>query len=219
MQEECRSLPAPCPTKRPSAAHSSTAGIPSVLEPVDLDRGDGRRQDGLTAFPFTSGKCLAWDATCTDAFSDSAVADSAVKPGSAALAAESRKTQRYASISAQYLFVPLTVETSGVVGLAAINFIKELGRRISSATGERRETAWLWQEVSMAIIRGSAAAIRGSASQPAMNVDTSHRIHRQTTSAQGENFVTQGSDRGNLLNAPSRLSPLADQSRHSAQRQ
>ena len=58
----------------------STAGIPSVLEPVGLDRGDGKRPDGLTTFPFTSGKFLAWDATCTDTFADSVVASSAVKP-------------------------------------------------------------------------------------------------------------------------------------------
>ena len=69
----------------------SAAGIPSVLEPVGLDRGDGKRPDGLTTFPFTSGKCLAWDATCTDTYADSVVVSSALNPGTAARAAEARK--------------------------------------------------------------------------------------------------------------------------------
>ena len=93
----------------------SAAGIPSALEPVGLDRGDGRRPDGLTTFPFTRGRCLAWDATCTDTFADSAVAACAVDAGSAARSAEVRKMQRYATLASQYLFVPLAVETSGVI--------------------------------------------------------------------------------------------------------
>lgn len=77
--------------------------------------------------------------------------------------------QRYISISSQYLFAPLAVETSGVIGPAATRFIKELGHMLTAATGDQRETAWLWQRVSMAIIRGNAAAIRGSAPQTALN--------------------------------------------------
>ena len=152
----------------------STAGIPSVLEPVGLDRGDGKRPDGLTTFPFKSGKCLAWDATCTDTYADSTVTGSALKPGTAARAAETRKVQRYLSITPQYLFVPLAVETSGVIGPAAISFIKELGRMLTSATGDQRETAWLWQRISMAIIRGNAAAIRASAPQTSIGPAVSH---------------------------------------------
>ena len=145
----------------------STAGIPSVLEPVGLDRGDGKRPDGLTTFPFKGGKCLAWDATCCDTFADSVLTGSALNAGTAARAAEKRKMQRYLSIATQYSFVPLAVETTGVIGPAATRLIKELGRMLTSATGDQRETAWLWQRVSIAIIRGNAAAIRGSAPQTA----------------------------------------------------
>ena len=140
----------------------SAAGVPSLLEPVGLDRGDGKRPDGITTFPFASGKCLAWDATCTDTFSESAVVACALKPGSAARAAESRKIEKYASISTQYLFVPIAVETTGVIGPAASRFFRELGRRMVLATGDRREAAWVWQRVSMAIVRGNATSIRGS---------------------------------------------------------
>ena len=44
----------------------STAGFNAVLQHVGLDRGDGKRPDGMTTFPFSTGKCLIWDSTCSD---------------------------------------------------------------------------------------------------------------------------------------------------------
>ena len=35
-----------------------SAGVPSVLEPVGVDRGDGKRPDGITVAPFSRGKSL-----------------------------------------------------------------------------------------------------------------------------------------------------------------
>ena len=42
------------------------AHVTSVLEPVGLDRGDGKRPDGLTVFPWEFGKALVWDVTVVD---------------------------------------------------------------------------------------------------------------------------------------------------------
>ena len=33
-------------------------GLPSIFKPSELDRGDGRRLDGITTFPWKHGKCL-----------------------------------------------------------------------------------------------------------------------------------------------------------------
>ena len=44
------------------------AGMPSVLEPPGLDRGDGSRPDGITVFPFSGGRSLVWDCMCVDTF-------------------------------------------------------------------------------------------------------------------------------------------------------
>ena len=71
------------------------AGIHSWLEPVGLDRGDGKRPDGLTVMPFSDGKSLCWDATCTDSFSKTAIGETAHSPGSAATKAEERKRVTY----------------------------------------------------------------------------------------------------------------------------
>ena len=68
-----------------------SAGVPSLLEPVGIDRGDGKRPDGITIFPFSEGKCLCWDATCVDTYAATHVNGSAVSPGSAAREAEDGK--------------------------------------------------------------------------------------------------------------------------------
>ena len=60
-----------------------TAGLHSILERVGLDQGNGRRQDGVTTFPFKGGKALAMDATCTDTLSSSNLYSTILNPGSA----------------------------------------------------------------------------------------------------------------------------------------
>ena len=45
----------------------SSAGFNAVLDPDGLDRGDGKRPDGMTVFPFSREKYLIWDSTCVDA--------------------------------------------------------------------------------------------------------------------------------------------------------
>src|SRR5579872_5375623 len=42
------------------------AGVPSTKEPYGLSRTDGKRPDGLTLIPWSSGKCAIWDVTVID---------------------------------------------------------------------------------------------------------------------------------------------------------
>jgi hypothetical protein len=140
----------------------ASAGIPAILEPVGLDR-DGKRPDGLTLFPYHGGQCLTWDATCSDTFADSMLIQTALQPGAAARAAETRKRRLYSEIGSRYIFTPVAIETSGVLGPDTANFISELGHRITARTGERREAAWLRQRLSIALVRGNAAAVLATA--------------------------------------------------------
>ena len=138
------------------------AGIPSWLEPVGLDRGDGRRPDGVTIFPFSQGLSLCWDSTCVDTFCSSAVIDTALEPGAAAGRAEQRKRDRYRQLTDRYLFEPVAVETSGAIGPSTAQFLRKLGKRISARTGDKRETKWLMERISIAVVRGNAASIMAS---------------------------------------------------------
>ena len=137
----------------------ATAGIPSWLEPVGLDHGDARRPDGVTIFPYHRGKSMCWDSTCVDTFSMSAVNDTAISPGAAADRAELRKREKYTGLVDRYLFEPVSIETTGVLGTSTSSFIRGLGKRITAQTGDRRETRWLLERLSLAVVRGNAASI------------------------------------------------------------
>ena len=137
----------------------SSVGIPSRLEPVGLNRGDGKRPDGITTFPFSQGKYLCWDSTCGDTFAPSIINDSATQAGSAANKAEERKRQHYQSLETRYRFEPLAFETTGVYGKSTAQLVSEIGHKITGTTGDKRETHWLRQRISVAIARGNAASV------------------------------------------------------------
>ena len=139
-----------------------SAGVPSMLEPVGVDRGDGKRPDGITVFPYSNGRCLCWDATCVDTYAESHVNDSAVSAGSAAKKAEENKRQKYAALAARFRFEPVAVETAGTFGSSTSEFISGVGRRITEVSGDRRETFWLEQRIGLAIQRGNAFSILAS---------------------------------------------------------
>jgi len=57
------------------------------------------------------------------------------------------------------------VETPGAPGEEAAIFFRVIGRRIAVATGEPRSTQFLFQRLSIAIQRGNAASVVGTASR------------------------------------------------------
>ena len=140
----------------------SAAGVPSWLEPVGLDRGDGKRPDGVTIYPYARGMSLCWDSTCADTFCASAVLDTAITPGAAADRREAEKRHKYREISRRYVFEPVAVETTGVLGSSTLRFLRGLGKRISACTGDKRETRWLFERISLAVVRGNTTSIMAS---------------------------------------------------------
>ena len=138
------------------------AGIPAQLEPAGLDRGDGKRPDGITIFPYTRGRCLVWDATCVDTFGPSHLTRSAIAAGSAASEAESRKTKKYADLAARFFFQPVAVETSCVLGPSTRDFLRDLGTKVAIAHNDVRERTWLLQRISLAVVRGNAHCVLSS---------------------------------------------------------
>ena len=137
----------------------SAAGIPTMLEPSGLDRGDGKRPDGITVYPYSRGRCLIWDATCVNTFASSNLIQAALAAGSVADAAEVRKIAKYAELGRRFIFQPVAVETSGAMGKSTIQFFKDLGRRLAVRFQDQRESDFLFQRVSLAILRGNAFSI------------------------------------------------------------
>jgi hypothetical protein len=142
------------------------AKIPAVKEPQGLVMGSGLRPDGITQIPWARGKCLAWDATVPDTFAPSHLRSTASTAGSAAEQAAVIKLQKYSVLSSQFIIMPVAVETLGSWSDDSLRFVTELGRRITEATGDNRETTFLFQRLSIAIQRGNAISCRGSFPMP-----------------------------------------------------
>ena len=140
-----------------------SAGVPSIMEPAGLNRGDGNRPDGITIFPFSQGRALCWDATCVNTYGENSVNNTAVEVGQAAARAESNKRSKYPELVRRFRFEPVAIETSGVFGPSSRNIIYEIGRRITERSGDKRETLWLKQRLSIAVQKGNALSIISSA--------------------------------------------------------
>ena len=82
--------------------------------------------------------------------------------GAAAESVATKKVAKYSSLSQTYHFIPIACETLGPMNATALNFLSDLGRRITAVTGDPREKAFLFQRLSIAIQRFNGACFLGS---------------------------------------------------------
>ena len=81
--------------------------------------------------------------------------------GSAAATREDKKVDKYSNLSDYYHFVPVGIETYGAYGPQDIKLVKQIGKKIQDATGEKLSTFYLFQIISMAIQKGNAHCVTG----------------------------------------------------------
>ena len=121
--------------------------------------------------PWRSGKLLVWDATSPDTFAPSYSLSATSEAGAVAIGAESRKRSKYICLESIYSFTPVAIESSGGFGPQTLEFLKELGNRLSRVTGEVKSYIYLLQRLSVAVQRGNAASVIGTVGRRA-NQDT-----------------------------------------------
>jgi len=138
------------------------AQIPSRKEPLGCATQDGKRPDGVTLLPWQRGKCLVWDATCTDTFAQSYLPLTSIRPGAAAELAEERKHKKYGFLKDQYILKTVATETTGVLGKEALQLLNSIGKKISDVSGERRATNYLFQRISLALQRSNSICVLGT---------------------------------------------------------
>ena len=63
--------------------------------------------------------------------------------GAAAEAAADRKTAKYAPLTRAYSFMAIAAETIGAINGDSIEFLDDLGKRITQVTDDNREKAFL----------------------------------------------------------------------------
>jgi len=140
----------------------AAAGIPVCKEPTGLSRTDGKRPDGMTLIPWWAGKPAVWDVTVVCTSAGSYLNSSAREVGAAAEFAASRKTAKYLSLAASYIFFPIAVETQGPLSEEARQLLCDLGRRISASSVDDREISFLFQRVSVVVQRFNAVLLHDS---------------------------------------------------------
>ena len=84
---------------------------------------------------------------------------SAQTAGDAADLAASRKEAKYSDLPSSYTFQPLAFETFGPLNASSMAFVTELSR-LSESTDDPRETAFLFQRLSVAVQRFNAVLIQ-----------------------------------------------------------
>ena len=140
----------------------SAAGIPSSKEPQGLCRSDGKRPDGLTLVPWQSGKSLVWDVTVVCPLADSYVASASREASSVAELAASKKMDKYTGLATVYHFQPIAVEMLGPINGSASDFLSALAKKISQCSGDERETAFLFQRISVLMQRYNSILLHES---------------------------------------------------------
>ena len=60
-------------------------------------------------------------------------------------AAEDMKRRKYSQLVADFVFVPMAVETSRIIGSAGCPHLTEIGRRISRGSNDPRQTSCIFQ--------------------------------------------------------------------------
>ena len=84
---------------------------------------------------------------------------------------EERKKSKNSNLSPLYDFTPIAVETFRAIGESAIDFFRQLGRRIET-TAVTHSFAFLMQRLSIVIQRGNAVCVAGTAPSPSdLNMD------------------------------------------------
>ena len=135
-----------------------SAKISCRKEPPGLLNDDNKRPDGITLIPWGRGKCMTWDVTISDTLANSHLARTSLVAGAAALL----KIRKYDDLLPSHDFCPVAIETLGPINEEGLQFLSELGKRASLISGDPRETAFLFQRISVAQQRWNAIAFHGT---------------------------------------------------------
>jgi len=126
---------------------------------VGVCRDDGKKPDGMSLIPWRQGLPLLWDFTCSDTLTPSNVSTSSRGASRLANSAESAKIKEYSSLTTNFHFTPLSVETIGAWGCCARSLVRWIGSQVMEQIGDNRATQFLIQKIAIDVQRGNAASV------------------------------------------------------------
>ena len=86
--------------------------------------------------------------------------------GSVAEGAASREDNKYSAIVQSHVFLPLAIEIIGPINFKGLKFLSEFRDRLTAATDDPREAAFLFQRISILIQRFNAVCFQLTFTQP-----------------------------------------------------
>ena len=75
--------------------------------------------------------------------------------------ADNDKYNKYQELTEDFIVMPVANETFGPWCPDSLDFIKDIGSRITAANGDKRVTSYLFQSISMTVQKGNVDSIRG----------------------------------------------------------
>ena len=124
-------------------------GMPSKLEVQGLCQDDAKRPDEVTIFAWSEGKNVAWEVTCADTVCQSHIAGTFREAGKAAEEAKTAKLNTYNELTRDFDVIPVAMETFGSWGQLGIKFIRQIGDRMATKTGDKQSRYHLLQQISI----------------------------------------------------------------------
>ena len=112
--------------------------------------------------PWQTSLSLTWDVTVATTLEDSYISTSASSVGAAAEMAASRKQAKYAALSGSYVFQPIAMETLGPINESAVQFLNDLGHKITSVSADDKEAQFLFQRLSTTVQRFNSILLQES---------------------------------------------------------
>src|SRR6218665_3047698 len=68
---------------------------------------------------------------------------------------------KYANLPVTHNFIPLAIESLGTINITGMEFLQDLGQRMTEVTDDSRETTYLIQWLSICAQRFNALSFRG----------------------------------------------------------
>ena len=112
----------------------------------------------MTLIPWREG-CLVWEVTVADTIAASFLPSTSISAGSAAELTAVRKQAKYADLAQRFKIAPIAIESHGTYCATATAFLADLGRRLSAATSDAKETVHLFQRLYIALQRFNAVCM------------------------------------------------------------
>ena len=99
-----------------------------------------------------------WDATCLNTYA-LYTSPATTGPGRVAALADEKKADKYRDLPWNHWFCPLSIDSMGVMGLRTLELVRDVGRRITTETGDSRSTDFLLQRLLVAVQRGNCSSV------------------------------------------------------------